>query len=165
MIVKWHGDKVEAEIKRRQSMALRKAGAMLEGVIKRSMQTTSKDTSKKQMSRGVVRQKRQGKKLAKYHYPSKPGFPPAIDTGRLVNSITWQASDGHGSSISAPATEDDKLKNPEAGPHETICIVGTNVEYGRFLELGTIKTRPRPYLRIALEAKRKSILKLFQGGK
>jgi hypothetical protein len=32
--------------------------------------------------------------------------------------------------------------------------VGTNLKYGRYLELGTRKMKPRPYLRPALERNR-----------
>lgn len=46
-----------------------------------------------------------------------------VDTGRLRNSITHVVDpDGHGVSI------------------------GTNVEYGRYVELGTSRTDPQPFL-------------------
>ena len=51
-----------------------------------------------------------------------------VDTGRLRNSITHEVEMG------------DKS-----------AIIGTNVEYAAFVELGTSKMRARPYLRPAAE--------------
>ena len=50
-----------------------------------------------------------------------------VDTGRLRNSITHQQYD------------------------ENTEIIGTNVEYAPYVELGTHKMRSRPYLRPAAE--------------
>ena len=48
----------------------------------------------------------------------------AVDTGRLRNSITF-------------VTEEDAV------------YIGTNVEYAPYVELGTVKMSPRPYLKPA----------------
>lgn len=50
-----------------------------------------------------------------------------VDTGRLRGSITHDVNNGEGK-------------------------VGTNVEYANFVEFGTIKQRPQPFLYPALEA-------------
>lgn len=50
-----------------------------------------------------------------------------VDTGRLRNSITHQ-SDGKDS-----------------------VYIGTNVEYGKYVELGTRRAAPQPFLRPAAE--------------
>ena len=50
-----------------------------------------------------------------------------VDTGRLRNSITHQQYDDH--------TE----------------VIGTNVEYAPYVELGTVRMKARPYLRPAAE--------------
>jgi len=55
--------------------------------------------------------------------PSLPGAFPHADTGRLRNSIEY-------------AVDDDGLS----------VRVGTNVEYGGYLELGTDKMEARPFL-------------------
>lgn len=60
------------------------------------------------------------------HVASAPGQPPAVDTGTL------RASYGHYARRSA-----------EGG----LLIVGTGVEYAKFLEFGTSKIAPRPHLR------------------
>lgn len=52
-----------------------------------------------------------------------------VDTGRLRGSITHDVNNGEGK-------------------------VGTNVEYANFVEFGTIKQSPQPFLYPALEANR-----------
>lgn len=61
-----------------------------------------------------------------------------VDTGRLRSSITNEIEG-------------------EVGR------VGTNVEYAKFVELGTNKMSPQPYLRPALHKNEKKILALFKG--
>lgn len=63
------------------------------------------------------------------HTPSRPGEPPHVDTGRLRSSITHEV--------------EETLTG-------IVGRVGTNVVYGRFLELGTSKMKARPFLRPAL---------------
>jgi hypothetical protein len=60
--------------------------------------------------------------------PSKPGQPPAVQTGRLRNSVTHQA----------------------AQPATLLARAGTNVGYGKLLEFGTSKMEPRPWVRPVL---------------
>jgi HK97 gp10 family phage protein len=49
----------------------------------------------------------------------------AVDTGRLLNSITHEV-------------ENDTVR------------IGTNLDYAQFVELGTYKMQPRPFLRMAI---------------
>lgn len=56
-----------------------------------------------------------------------------VDTGRLRSSITWEIA------------EDAR------GLH---AVIGTNVTYAPYVELGTSTTRAQPYLRPALAAAR-----------
>lgn len=45
-----------------------------------------------------------------------------------------------------------------------VARVGTNLLYGKFLELGTKKMAPRPFLRRTLAAERDAITRLLAGG-
>lgn len=67
----------------------------------------------------------------KPHQPSRPGEPPHVDTGRLRASITHEGP------------------QPSDTGNEREVRVGTNVNYGRFLEQGTRFIEPRPWLRPA----------------
>lgn len=171
---KWHGKVVEMEVRSREVKALARAGIFLEHVIKKSMTDTETRTG-----HGSLRQKARGKKKAKYHYPSLPGHPPAVDTGRLRGSITFQVSDGTGSKPQKPATDSDAIEKPPMMLSGATCRVGTAVHYGVYLEFGTKPRgrnsslmgiiKPRPFLRPALENNRSKILEFFEwkggGGK
>lgn len=65
--------------------------------------------------------------------PSPPGGYPHKMLGDLQRSITYEMF----------------------SPNE--ARVGTNVEYGKFLELGTSKMAPRPFLRSTIDAERTAI--------
>lgn len=77
------------------------------------------------------------------HRASAPGQPPAVDTGRLRASYTWRT----GEDVQGPYVE-----------------IGTNVEYAPWLEYGTVKMRPRPHLRPAIEELRAEIRDLIAQG-
>jgi HK97 gp10 family phage protein len=74
--------------------------------------------------------------------PSSPGEPPGVDTGRLRNSITHEI---------------------EEALWDIIGRVGTNVEYGKWLELGTKDMSPRPYLRRAIEENKQELVNILVG--
>lgn len=82
--------------------------------------------------RGVLAENiRRLKKFERIARHSRPGNPPHRQTGTLVRSITVDSVfDVHGPKI--------------------VGRVGTNLPYGKYLELGTSRMRPRPYLRPAL---------------
>jgi HK97 gp10 family phage protein len=67
---------------------------------------------------------------------SEPGEPPKIKTGRLRASITHRV-----------VYEDAQV----------VGEVGTNVEYGVYLEYGTSKMAPRPFLGPALDENSEAI--------
>ncbi len=64
--------------------------------------------------------------LGAVHQASAPGQAPATDTGRLANSIAW-------------------------APVQGGYAVGTGEDYGRWLELGTSRILPRPWLQPAAQ--------------
>lgn len=74
----------------------------------------------------VVQRSRQGGKGTYTHVASNEGQAPNTDTGKLVASI---------------AVEKEKEAN---------YLVGSNLDYAAFLEFGTSKTGPRPWLEPAM---------------
>lgn len=81
----------------------------------------------------------EGEKLEKVGtYTSAPGEPPRVQTGRLKASYTHEM-------------------------HETLPIgrVGTNVEYGKWLEFGTRIVAARPHVRPVLHALRGAYQAIF----
>ena len=147
MALKWYGDKLVTKLEKLQVQALKRCGALLEREIKLSM----KPGTGREYIRGNI-----------VHRASAPGEPPAVDTGRLRASITynWSGSGRGRAPIENPAgtsKPSDGVGEPSAGRNEVVVVVGTNVWYGRDLELGTSKIKPRPFLRPALENNRAKI--------
>lgn len=68
---------------------------------------------------------------AKINASGRPG--PNVDTGRLRSSITWEL-----------------VERPDG----LVARVGTNVEYARYVEEGTDRSKPYPYLVPAMSAAR-----------
>ena len=67
------------------------------------------------------------------HHPSLPGNPPAPETGNLRNCIRYEI---------------------HAEPRSPYGVVGTTQKdppYGQYLEYGTSKVAPRPWLRPVME--------------
>ena len=78
------------------------------------------------------------------HHPSVEGNPPAIDTGTLLQSITHSVE-----------VEGDKA----------VGYVGSllkNPDYPRYLEYGTSKMRPRPWLSTSLTKCQSFMNRLWQ---
>ena len=76
---------------------------------------------------------------------------PAVDTGRLRNSITFAIS---GEKANAPTYTDSKkgvynYSGTAPDDKEKAVYIGTNVEYAPYVELGTSKMPPRPFLKPA----------------
>lgn len=85
------------------------------------------------------------------HVPSKPGQPPAVFTGALRRSITY---------------------NVVVVGHNIILRVGTNIKYARRLEWGfigrdklgrNVRQLPRPWLYPAYRRQKDKIIKLLSG--
>jgi hypothetical protein len=87
-----------------------------------------------------------------WHRASKPGKPPARDTGILANSVTFEVS-RKGDRIKGSVGPDvDKIR--QQSPR-------TDPDYGFFLEIGTKDIAKRPWLKPALIKSRRKIMKLF----
>jgi len=75
--------------------------------------------------------------------PSSPGEPPKKITAQLQNSIRTKVIRGK-----------DRI----------IGLVGTNLKKGRWLEFGTSKMKPRPYLRPTLSENKRKIGRIVARG-
>lgn len=85
-----------------------------------------------------------------------------FDTGLLRNSITHALS-GEPTAISTYKADKAKGNKPiqtgkysgfapkESDPSKTAVYIGTNVEYAPYMELGSRRQKPKPYLRPAVE--------------
>ena len=69
---------------------------------------------------------------------SKPGEPPRKQLGHLRRSVTYEVDDNQ------------------------VGRVGTNLKYGRWLELGTRLMKARPWLRRALKECQDQILSILK---
>jgi len=74
------------------------------------------------------------------HRASKPYYPPAPDTKSLKDSIDY---------------------NVWISGYEITLRVGTDVPYSKYLEIGTSKMLPRPFLRPCLERFRPKIVAII----
>lgn len=74
---------------------------------------------------------------------------PPIDTGRLRASVSFatKTSKGEGTGRDPAKTSD---YSPMATPDEDFMVLGTNVEYAPYIELGTSKMDARPFLEPAI---------------
>ena len=123
--------------------AMKKSALMLEGYIKKSL-------SKPGLGRRYKRTKK-----GKYHRASLPGQPPAVDFGVLRASVGHAITASSDKILGEVGTDIDKMR-----AHKNFEI-GSDVNYGLYLELGTINMRPRPWLRPALRKNEAKIEKIF----
>lgn len=71
------------------------------------------------------------------HHPSLPGNPPAPDSGNLRKSIHYTV---------------------EGSGKDTVGRVGTDVKYGKYLEFGTSRIAPRPWIKPSLDKNKTFII-------
>ena len=125
----------------------------------------------KAVARGTVRVQREAHRLANQNAgptrsnpkrpSSSPGEPPHVRTGTLVRSLQGETL---GSITTKTVTHPESGETALGGSEtfkkhgEFTGRVGTNLKYGRWLELGTRKMKKRPYLRPALDSQRNRIV-------
>lgn len=97
--------------------------AEIERTAKTLMRDTEIDTSKTYYS---------GKNGTIEHHPSMPGSAPAVDTGTLRMSVTHS------------------VENEDGHPVGYVGSLLNNPPYGAYLEFGTSKMKPRPWLSTAV---------------
>lgn len=117
--------KVETEL----GKSIAKCCATIQKEAMEEMRDTAIDTSKTYGKKG--------------HHPSLPGNPPAVDTGTLRRSVTYQVDE-----------------------NELVGYVGSNLKnppYGAYLEFGTSRMKPRPWLKPATEKSMEKIKEIMAG--
>ena len=105
--------------------------------IERQAKTLMRDTT-------VDMEKTYGKRG---HHPSLPGNAPAPDTGTLMRSITHEVREENGEVVGVVGVVGSTLRNPD---------------YPKFLEFGTSKMKPRPWLSTAIEKSQNFMVQAFQ---
>lgn len=116
----------------------------------------------------VMRKSTTGKKDSKGKYIGK-GY--VVDTGLLKNSITFAVS-GESPNISSYSADEGTGSGAYSGkaPEDKVpaVYIGTNVEYGKYVQFGTSKMRPRDFLISPLRANlgkyKEIITKYLKGG-
>ena len=136
--IDWYGNRVFTLATEANISAMNKAALLVESDVKQNFTL---------QGRGRVYGRRK-------HRASLPGQPPAIDTGTLRASIMSEVERTGLNVIGKVGPDVEKIaaKAP----------IGTNINYGFYLELGTSKMQPRPFLRPALIRTRKKVVKIFK---
>lgn len=137
--IKWHGKEVFTEATKANVGAMQKAAQFVERDVK--------------MHFTLMGSGRTYKRGDKIHQAAMPGQPPAIDTGTLRASI-----------MSEVATRAGGVRGrvgPDVQHIAAKAPAGTDVNYGLYLELGTSRMEPRPFLRPALKRTAKTVKKIF----
>jgi len=96
------------------------------------------------------------KRGSKIHRASLAGQPPAVDTGVLQASVGHKVIDTGAVVIGEVGTDIDAMRQ-----HPRFNV-GSDVNYGLYLELGTNRMQPRPWLRPALKKTKKQVEKFFK---
>jgi HK97 gp10 family phage protein len=128
-----------AEVERSVSQRVKAAGYFLVSRIRENISIPSRTVTFRDITKGKNKGGRKKVLGARGSSRSKPGQFPHKDFGRLRQSI---AQDHQG----------------------LITRVGTNVPYGKFLELGTAKMAARPFLRRTLAEERQKIEDMIRFG-
>lgn len=109
------------------------------GIVQKDIMESMRDTPTQSVGYHTYNKK-------ELHYPSLPNNPPAVDTGTLRRSITFDVE-----------TDESKVTGR----------VGSTIldpPYGAYLEFGTSRMIQRPWLRPALERNREVIKEHIKEG-
>ena len=109
------------------------------GIVQKDIQESMRDTPTQSIGYHTYNKK-------VLHYPSLPNNPPAVDTGTLRRSITFDVE------------TDESIINGRIG--STVL----DPPYGAYLEFGTSRMIQRPWLRPALERNQEVIKEHIREG-
>lgn len=157
-ISNWRGKQVFALATEKNIKAMTKAAILVERSAKINMTVPGSGHTRDGVwipGLGVKRTK-----TGKRHYAAKPGQPPAVDMGILKSAIFSQVNVEGLNVVGKVGPDIDAIKEglQKLGKRS----VGTDLEYGLYLELGTSKMAARPFLRPALKRTAKKVLQIFK---
>ena len=121
----------------RLGTACKKEGAKAIAATAQKVRTDAIKSIQRGTKTGLVYTRGPGQNLSPTHQSSAPGQAPATDTGNLVSSIKAESKDLSGR-------------------------VYSDIKYAFWLEFGTVKMRPRPYLNPALMSNQKYFVNQLQ---
>jgi len=145
--VDWNGERFFDIATKVNITAMKKAAAFVDADVTKNFTLQGTGAESKRTKGGKV------------HRASAPGEAPAVDYDALRASINHKVEkEGltvHGY-VGSDLEEIKKRLSKRKG------AVGTDLEYGLYLELGTSKMQARPYLRPALRRCAKTIERIFK---
>jgi HK97 gp10 family phage protein len=150
--VKWYGQKVFTLATKANVKAMKIAATHVANDVKTHFTRQGSGSTVGGVWRPGVGRRRT--KDGKIHLASRPGQPPAIDTGVLRASIM--------SDVQVRGMNVIGKVGPDVEKIAAKADVGTDVEYGLYLELGTSKMAPRPFLRPSLRRTRRDVKRIFK---
>ena len=137
--LKWNGPEFE---RRAQAHLRRNLSAACIALVNYAKELLSVDGTGRAIAAHTARygwgpKKKYRKKQMIYNFnPSAPGEPPHVQTGRLRGSVAWEVVG-------------------------LLGRVGTNLRYGRWLELGAKKLAARPWLRVSVANMRAALIRII----
>lgn len=132
MSIQWHGEEFKKHLNAEIIQRLRTACEVVRATAVKSLNVTAHVRTRRRDAQGRFKSATVG------YEPSKPGQPPRWRTRTLIGSVFY-----------------DVDESEQAG------IVGTPVDYGRHLELGTTNMAARPWLRPSLYRNLQRITKIL----
>jgi hypothetical protein len=139
---------LQDRVNSRAARAVEKAAIYLEGKIKEKISVQgppSKKVKARQRRARFARAERLGVTLRH----SRPGEPPRVVTGMLLSSISHEpVGDGLRQRVGTDVTAIQRL--------------GGSPKYGFWLEMGTLKMAPRPYLRSTLREEQAEVSRIIK---
>lgn len=95
-----------------------------------------------------------------YNTPESPNY---VRTGFLKNSITHATKKKDGESYSVDGNGDYHKVNVSWGEDDSV-VIGSALEYASYVELGTSKMAPRPFLQNAIEKYKNDYKRIIEDG-
>lgn len=150
MALMWHGHTASAYLERDAREKIVKSCLIVELAVKASMKLGGR-TESGMISRSLIRYKR-GSRAGEVR-TSRKGVPSIRQRDAVTGGKVQKINSFRSQPFEVPRVQTGTLKRSithEIHPALPIGRVGTNVVYGKHLEFGTRRMKPRPFMRPAL---------------